>query len=518
MMKLTRHFFIPVRAVALAAALLFGAPARAVDPPHLTAAACASCHMAHLNAGLDLTTVAGNANLCLSCHAPGGSASSRAFVSGDQALSWPGLPAGTNAAGTSHRWDAGAAGWLVFLGGAAVPSTGMIISSGVYTGAFAKTYTLSIATGGAVGAARFGWTATVPGGGAGTNVLTGAGVPLDAGLSLTFVDGTNVSFQAGDRWNLFVRSDLRNPTNATLQTYLTNGVLSCSTCHAQHSEAVIPFDPAAQPYVTNPAGALITGTNRHFMRIANNFNQLCNDCHAVRNVTNAAAGSHPVEIRFGADAKHKLAALLPLEVGSTNPGCLTCHLVHHGPDADGKLLRLTNSVALCNDCHTLSDPASAHFSPTNSATLWPGGKFGSLMPARTDPNDRGTCLNCHATHGWPTNAANPSVHFEHLLADYQENFCYTCHGTNGPAAKLVYADFQLAYRHPVLNSDSLRHTGRTVECSDCHNSHKAKAGSHVYTATAVAGRNAVTNAPSLLGVTGVAVDYSSLTNFQAPAF
>ena len=168
MMKLTRHFFIPVRAVALAAALLFGAPARAVDPPHLTAAACASCHMAHLNAGLDLTTVAGNANLCLSCHAPGGSASSRAFVSGDQALSWPGLPAGTNAAGTSHRWDANAAGHLVSLGGATTPSTGTIVPSGVYTGAYAKTYTLQIVISGAVGAARFNWSATTPGGGSGS--------------------------------------------------------------------------------------------------------------------------------------------------------------------------------------------------------------------------------------------------------------------------------------------------------------------------------------------------------------
>jgi len=511
-MNSTCHFFL-IRAVALAAVVLSGVSVRAVDPPHLTASVCGSCHFPHVAAGADLTTVAGNANLCMSCHTAGGSASTRPFVSADQALPWPGLAAGTSPAGTSHRWDASAAGHLVYLGGAAMPSTGTIFSSGVYTGVYAKTYTLQISMSGPVGMARFGWTATTPGGGSGANVLTGTNVLLDAGVLMTFVNGTNVSFQTGDRWNLFVRSDLRNPTNATLLTYMTNGVATCSACHDEHSEAVPPFDSVVSAY-SGPG----TGTNRHFMRVPNNFNQLCNDCHAARNVTNAVAGSHPVEIKFAADTKHRLPTQLPLEAGSTNFGCLTCHKIHHGPDADGKLLRLASSVALCNDCHTLSDTASAHFSVTNSATLWPGGKFGSLMPARTDPNDRGTCVNCHAVHGWPTNSVASTVHYEHLLADYEENFCYTCHGTNGPAAKLVYADFQKAYRHPVVDSDSLRRSGRSVECSDCHNSHKAKAGSHVYTSTATAFRNTITNAPSLIGVSGVVVDYSSLTNFQAPAF
>ncbi len=509
--------FFPRFAVALVVAVFWVTSVLAIDPPHQTAAVCGACHFPHFAAGADLTTVAGNANLCISCHSAGGTASGKAFVAADQALPWPGLPGGTNAAGSSHRWDASAAGHLQFLGGAVTPSTGVIIPTGVYTGVYPKTYTIQIATAGAVGTARFNWTATTPGGGSGASILTAANSALDAGVGLNFSGGTNALFQVGDRWNLFVRSDLRNPTNAELLLHMTNGVATCSACHNEHTELLPPFDPAAQAYITNGTG-LISGTNRHFMRIANNLHQLCNDCHAVRNVTNAAAGSHPVEIRFVADAKHKLPSTLPLEVGSTNLGCLTCHKIHHSPDVDGKILWLTNTLSLCNDCHTLSDTTSSHFSTTNSATLWPGGKFGSLLPARTDPNDQGTCLNCHAVHGWPTNSASATIHYEHLLNDYQENFCYTCHGTNGPAAKLVYADFQKAYRHPVVNSDALRHTGRSVECDDCHNPHKAKAGSHVYTNTATAFRNNVTNAPSLIGVSGVAVNYSSLTNFQAPAY
>lgn len=490
---------------------------RGIDAPHKTANVCADCHLAHFATGAELTTVAGNANLCMSCHTTGGTASGKAFVAGDQALPWPGLATGTSPAGTSHRWDANAAGHLQYLGGAVTPSTGTVVPTGAYTGAYPKTYTITIAASGAVGAATFNWTATTPGGGSGTGIATSGNAALDAGVFLKFMTVSNALFQAGDRWYLFVRNDLRNPTNSELSLHTTNGVVTCSLCHNEHTELLQPFDPTAQPYVTNVTG-LISGTNRHFMRIANNLHQLCNDCHAVRNVTNAAAGSHPVEMYFVADTKHKRPTLLPVEAGTTNLGCLTCHLIHHGQDADGKTLRLTNSVALCNDCHTLSDTTSSHFSTTNSATLWPGGKFGSLMPARTDPNDQGTCLNCHATHGWPTNSVTPTIHYEHLLADYEENFCYTCHGTNGPAAKLVYADFQKAYRHPVVDNDSLRRTGRSVECDDCHNPHKAKSGSHVYTATATATRNAVTNAPSLIGVSGVAVDYSSLTNFQAPAY
>ena len=523
-MKKNRTLF-PRRTLALAAGLGSCVSAWAMDPPHWkplgtpTPTTCDSCHFMHgAQGGTTLLQVAGVANSCLTCHTAGGTASTSPFVNADQALPWPGLPAGTNTYGTSHRWDASAAGHLQFIGGAATASKGSIIPAGAYSGAFPKTYTITIAGSGAVGTATFNWTATTPGGGSGAGFLTGTGAALDSGVSLRFVNATNasLSFQSGDRWNLYVRPDLRNPTNADVLAHVTNGVAACSACHDEHSEKLQPFDPLAQAYATNSSGQLISGTNRHFMRIANNSNQLCEDCHAARNVAAASSGSHPVGISFAADIKHKQPATLPLEVTSANMGCLTCHKIHHSPDNDGKILRMANTLSLCNDCHTLSDTTSAHFVTTNSATLWPGGKYGSLMPARTDPNDRGTCINCHPVHGWATNSVTPAVHYEHLLADYQENLCFTCHAATGPAAKQVQADFAKTYRHPVSNSDSLRRTGRSVECDDCHNVHKAKAGTRNYSATATASRNAITNAPALLGADGVMVDYSGLGNFVAP--
>jgi predicted CXXCH cytochrome family protein len=488
---------------------LSAVPAFAIDPPHVTANLCSSCHIPHLALGGDLTSVAGNANLCISCHQSGGTASTKPFADIDQALPWPGSPAGVSASGTSHRWDAGAAGHLVFLGGAGTPSTGTLVPSGTFTGPYAKTYTITISSAGAVGTARFNWAATAPGGGAGSSVLTGANVPLDQGVFLSFLGGTGPSFQVGDQWNLYVRCDLRQPTNSILLAHTVNGIASCSACHDEHSQARTPFDPAAPAY-----GGSGTGNGRHFMRVDNNLHQMCNDCHATRVVTTSLAGSHPVGITVPVDGLHQAPTQQPLETGSAEVVCLTCHRVHNSPRGDGRLLRITSSVAACVDCHTQSDTATpaAHMAATNSATLWPGGRFGSLMPARTNPADQGTCLNCHAVHGWP-DAANPANHYAKLLADFEENLCYTCHGTSGPAVKQVQLDFAKTSYHPVANSQQV--AGRKVECLSCHNPHIAQSGGWVYANTATATRNQISK--PLLGVSGVAVNYTGLGNFVAPA-
>ena len=97
----------------LPAALLLIVPvAGALDPPHDVSWAidCSSCHTTHNSAGGSLTTVGGNGNLCLSCHVLGGLAAAFPFVDADQAFPAPGLPPGTSASGSSHRWDSGAAG------------------------------------------------------------------------------------------------------------------------------------------------------------------------------------------------------------------------------------------------------------------------------------------------------------------------------------------------------------------------------------------------------------------------
>ena len=499
-----------LKSLVFAVSILLPAAAPAIDPPHVTADLCGSCHIPHSSPGGNLTAVAGDANVCLSCHQSGGSASTLAFASSDQALPYPGLPTnvvGAAASGTSHRWDASAAGHVQFLGGAVTPSTGSVKPLGTYTGYYPKVYTLTITTAGAAGVARFGWLATIPGGGAGTNVLTGASVLLDAGVSVKFLDGAATSFQLGDKWNLYVRAGVRQPTNTTMLAHMVDGVVSCSACHDGHSQEFAPFDATAPAY-----GGRGTGSGRHFMRMNTQTDQMCVDCHAGMNATNALTGTHPVGIKTPVDAKHKSPTLLPTQTGTTNFGCLSCHDVHKTVSTDGKLTRVASSRSLCIDCHTLADTATpaAHFSTTNSATLWPGGRRGSLLPARTNVLDQGSCVNCHPVHGWPDTAA-PTNHYPKLLADFEERMCFSCHGTNGPAVKQVEADFAKRIHHRVVDAQQVG--VRSVECSDCHNAHKAKVGTVSYTNTATATRNLVDG--PMLGVSGVAVNFTALTNFQA---
>ena len=66
------------------------------DAPH--SFTCNACHLIHNSTGNVLTTLAGNDNLCMSCHNPSGTASSLSFSVADIAD-----PAGNT--GTSHAWN-----------------------------------------------------------------------------------------------------------------------------------------------------------------------------------------------------------------------------------------------------------------------------------------------------------------------------------------------------------------------------------------------------------------------------
>ncbi|NVO02142.1 MAG: hypothetical protein HXX09_05515, partial [Bacteroidetes bacterium] len=66
----------------------------AIPDPH---GVCAGCHINHTAPGAALTSILGNANLCISCHNPTGSANTLPFANSDKAI--PGI------SGTSHAWD-----------------------------------------------------------------------------------------------------------------------------------------------------------------------------------------------------------------------------------------------------------------------------------------------------------------------------------------------------------------------------------------------------------------------------
>ncbi len=399
------------------------------------------------------------------------------------------------------------------MGGAQTNSCGSVLSSGDYTGRVAKTYIITIATNGQMGVAKFNWYGTQPGWGGASNVLATNLVALDRGISIIFTNGTvSPSFRAGDKWHLYVRPDISPPTNTILLTKISGGLLACSVCHDQHSETNTPFD------VNAPITAGASG--RHFMRINNSDCQLCTECHRERDVTNSVFGSHPVGVTIPSSGFFKTPTNLPLEKTTNKVRCLTCHDIHNSATSDGNLLRIVNRTALCTECHTLANTNLDIHLSASSGVLWPGGQYGTTYPAEPDTTQRGMCNNCHQPHGWPTNLTS-TVDYPNLLVDLEEKLCFTCHdgeaGSGAATNNSVIADFTNSTkitRHPVVNSDSLRRAGRSVECTDCHNPHQARVGRSVYTNTATATRNQVVN-PNV-GASGVAFNYSGLSNFQAP--
>lgn len=451
----------------------------ALDPPHdaTNSIDCSACHTVHKAEGGAITKVAGNANLCQTCHRIGGLASAKPFVETDQAFPSLGLPAGMAGTGTSHRWDSGPAGHV--KADATNTSTGKVQSGGAFTGRYAKTYTITITAAGDAGTAIFSWTDTLGGGASG--LIAGSGVPLDQGVNVAFTNGaSSPSFLVNDRWKIYVRTDISQPANIDMLNRMPDGKIMCSTCHNQHSQAKEPFDSSAPAYAGSG-----TGAGRHFQRLDNSVNEMCRDCHSARNVTLSSNGSHPVGVTIPGTGLFKSPTTLPLDKTTGTVQCMSCHQPHYAPTSDGSLTRLTNITSLCTDCHTLADTASGSHFNTSTGVLWPGGQYGSNFPAVTDTSKRGACINCHQPHGWP-DSGNPSLDYTKLLVENGSgNLCFTCHDADGPSTIDVYTLFNgttnyrttaldgalVNQRHDVTAADQA-YSGGVVACANCHNPHR----------------------------------------------
>ncbi len=150
--------------------------------------------------------------------------------------------------------------------------------------------------------------------------------------------------------------------DSDMNRYISDdGRMKCATCHNTHnSDAGVPY-----------------------LRVSNEGDALCKDCHAPRNEGPGQRGTHPVgcdypggEGEFPADD-----AIGPLLVQDGNVECMTCHAPHYASsgganagEGDGMLLRAANDDTLCQKCHT----GHAGHTPT-----------GSWQPG---------CRDCHDPH------------------------------------------------------------------------------------------------------------------------
>lgn len=176
-------------------------------------------------------------------------------------------------------------------------------------------------------------------------------------------DGSDTVPAAGAQPPLQMQMTTSNLRGRTLQE------LACVRCHNQHSNA-----------------------NGSFLRVANNRDQLCLDCHRSRNVQSHQQGSHPVGVNYNSVQ------------GNFNRPPLNRNPANPTSDLNLQLAK-SGGVVLCSSCH------GVHFSDSRSSTADGSANFAGLSSGdgyllRTDRRGEkvgagladkvNLCTNCHA--------------------------------------------------------------------------------------------------------------------------
>ncbi|MSN25392.1 MAG: CxxxxCH/CxxCH domain-containing protein [Geobacter sp.] len=188
--------------------------------------------------------------------------------------------------------------------------------------------------------------------------------------------GISKSYQTSHRWDgsdTVPAAGALPPIQAALTSSNLRGrtgqALACVRCHDQHSNA-----------------------NGQFLRIANNQDQLCLDCHRSRNVQSHLKGSHPVNINYNS------------ATGSFNKPPVNSNPANPSSDLNTRLTASGGNL-LCSTCH------GVHYTDSRSSTVDGSANFATLSSGdgfilRSDrrgakvasgqPDKSNLCTNCHA--------------------------------------------------------------------------------------------------------------------------
>ncbi|MBI5675405.1 MAG: cytochrome c3 family protein [Nitrospirae bacterium] len=213
--------------------LAFVVSASAADAPHVgNLVGCTSCHTTHNAAGPSLTTVAGNANLCMSCHFSGGIAGEKPFLTSMQ-------PDG--AFKTSHSWSGIMPNSINDQG--ANNSYGLRTADQVVNAALkAQLDKYGTCSNGVDGSKK---TCVSVGSCSKSTYLTEATCTANGTCSLTINKTQATCAAAGGVWTPYTW------TPHTPGTW--TAAVVCSTCHAVMAQTITPWDPGATPEVTGTA-------------------------------------------------------------------------------------------------------------------------------------------------------------------------------------------------------------------------------------------------------------------------
>ncbi len=267
--------------------------------------------------------------------------------------------------------------------------------------------------------------------------------------------GISKLFQTSHRWDgpdTVPAAGALPPIQAAMTTsYLrsrSGNSLACVRCHNQHFN-----------------------TNTPFLRVPNNQDQLCLDCHRSRNVQTHLKGSHPVNINYNS------------ATGALNKPPVNSNPANPSSDLNARLIASGGNL-LCSTCH------GVHYTDSRSSTIDGSAGFASLSSGdgfllRSDrrgaatasgqPDKSNICTNCHA-----------GKKSHNLLG--QDIQCVDCHGAhveydpNDPTASKGTNIFLI--RRNVINRTTgqagqifFRYTGSQREyrndqgtgvCQGCH--------------------------------------------------
>ncbi|WP_304504274.1 cytochrome c3 family protein [Aestuariivivens sp. NBU2969] len=165
---------------------------------------------------------------------------------------------------------------------------------------------------------------------------------VDGNKAIPGVSGNSHSWDVPADNSAGFQTTAPDPTTA-MGKRLPEGNIICSTCHNQHNNG-----NAGSPY----------------LRVDNTGDAMCKVCHTIRDVQRfqdgaTNKGSHPVGVIY--DGGLSKLNPTPDDPALLTPGgkieCSSCHAAHDVTGAlaltdDGNLLRVSNDINLCRDCHT----------------------------------------------------------------------------------------------------------------------------------------------------------------------
>jgi predicted CxxxxCH...CXXCH cytochrome family protein len=256
-----------------------------------------------------------------------------------------------------------------------------------------------------------------------------------------------VSYQNSHNWSgsdFVPAAGALPPLSAELNSSQAVGKLTCSRCHDPHSQQSSPF-----------------------LRMANDRDQMCLDCHRVRDTRDHTTGSHPVNFNY--TSATSLLKLKPLEFN--NPP------LNANPANPSSALQLKAGTVLCTTCH------GVHYTDSNSQTFDGYSGYKKLTPSagyilRTDLKgksaaDNNICRNCHIKqnhngrnqnvqcadcHGAHVDVADGSVPNTFLVRRYM-NVSSAAGAVRG--AKVMFQDGAVA-------SGNYKDASGTGVCQGCH--------------------------------------------------